>query len=325
MGTCIVIGAGLAGLSAARTLEENGVDAVVCEQAAEIGGRMSTTVFRGGVFDDGAQFFTVKDPRFEPLVREWLEAGVLTDWFHSQLIRGGAANPDGYPRYCGVEGMRSVIQHQAEGIEVRTKARAVAFSSVEGGYEVALAGGDTLSGDALVITAPVTSALELVQKSGFELRKQDGQILDRLHYTPSITVLATLEEPSALTEWGGLRIEGEYIDWIADNYRKGISPEPAVTIQAMPEFSRERWDLPEKELSEILLENAAAVLRARPVDAKVRRWLLGKPWNVHPEPYVSLSRHPRVLLAGDGFQGYRVEGAAISGIEAARGVINALK
>lgn len=325
MGTCIVIGSGIAGLTAARSLAENGVDVVVCEQAVEIGGRMSTTVFKGGVFDDGAQFFTVKDDRFEPLVKEWQEAGVLTDWFHSQLIRGGAANPDGHPRYCGVGGMRSLIQHQAKGLKIRTKARATAFHSVDGGYEVELAGGGKVSGDALIISAPVVSALELVHKSGFELRKQDAQILDRLHYTPSITVLATLEGPSALTEWGGLRIEGEYIDWIADNYRKGISPVPAVTIQAMPEFSRERWDRPESELVEILLENASAVLRVRPVDAKVRRWLLGKPWNVHPEPYISLSRHPRVLLAGDGFQGYRVEGAAISGIEAARGVINALK
>lgn len=31
-------------------------------------------------FDHGAQFFTVSDPRFESMVQEWEQAGVVGRW-----------------------------------------------------------------------------------------------------------------------------------------------------------------------------------------------------------------------------------------------------
>ncbi len=54
----IVIGAGVAGLTAARRLARRGVDVVVLEAADRVGGRMSTDVRDGYRIDRGAQFLS---------------------------------------------------------------------------------------------------------------------------------------------------------------------------------------------------------------------------------------------------------------------------
>ena len=53
--TVVVIGAGLSGLSAARTLQRSGQEVMVLEQASEIGGRVQTMDIDGYRVDRGFQ------------------------------------------------------------------------------------------------------------------------------------------------------------------------------------------------------------------------------------------------------------------------------
>ncbi len=320
--SCAIVGAGIAGLTAARRLRNRGIDAVVVEREDFVGGRMSTRRFAGGVFDDGAQFFTVKDPRFGAMVDRWITAGVVTDWFHSHLIRGGESAPDGYPRYCGIKGMRAITEHLAQGLDLRTGFAVSEVKREKHGWELTAEGGRKVKGVALLLTAPIPESLALLETGGVELGDNPLSSLQAVEYTPCITVLAAIDGPSGLTEWGGLRISGEYIDWIADNRRKGISPDVwAITIQAMPEFSREHWDDDDEQVAGLLLDNAKALILAEVREAKVFRWNLSKPLNPHPDPFVSASEDPLCLLAGDGFRGHRVEGAVMSGLDAAEEIL----
>ncbi|MCB2199737.1 FAD-dependent oxidoreductase [bacterium] len=321
-GRCVVVGAGIAGLSAARTLREGGMDVLVLEREATIGGRMSTLTFSGGVFDHGAQFFTVKDERFQPLIDQWTEHGVVQDWFHSQLISGGSSNPDGFPRYCGTEGMSSLIEDLAEGLEIRTEADVTGLEVKGRSCTLTLADGETINADAVILTAPVPQSLDLLEKNGLQVNKRDKELLEGVEYSKCITLLAVLDtEKSGLTEWGGLRISGDYIDWIADNHLKGISEKCAVTIQTVPEFSLDYWDNDNQDIANRLLDNAKALLLAPAIDWKVFRWEYAKPLKVHPYSHIAVKGAPTCLLAGDGFQGYRVEGAAISGMEAGQSIL----
>ena len=59
-----VIGAGIAGIACARTLVQAGHRTSVFEKSAGLGGRMATRSSPFGGFDHGAQYFTVRDPRF---------------------------------------------------------------------------------------------------------------------------------------------------------------------------------------------------------------------------------------------------------------------
>ena len=59
-----VVGAGIAGVACARTLVQAGHKVTVFEREATPGGRMASVDTAFGRFDSGAQYFTVRDPRF---------------------------------------------------------------------------------------------------------------------------------------------------------------------------------------------------------------------------------------------------------------------
>ena len=59
-----VVGAGIAGITCARTLVQAGHTVTVFEKSRGAGGRMSCRTTEHGGFDHGAQYFTVRDARF---------------------------------------------------------------------------------------------------------------------------------------------------------------------------------------------------------------------------------------------------------------------
>ncbi len=86
-----IVGAGIAGLSAARALVDRGHEVTVFEKARGAGGRVATSRLRGIemprafagstlAFDHGAQYFTVRDPRFATLVAQWEHDRVAAKW-----------------------------------------------------------------------------------------------------------------------------------------------------------------------------------------------------------------------------------------------------
>jgi predicted NAD/FAD-dependent oxidoreductase len=98
-----IIGAGISGLMAATYLAEKGKNSVLFDKGRGPGGRMSTRRFGEFRLDHGAQFFTVRDPRFEKYVQSWEKAGVAKIW-----CKGFSGTGDGHPRFCGTEGMNSI-------------------------------------------------------------------------------------------------------------------------------------------------------------------------------------------------------------------------
>src|SRR3954452_22129381 len=101
--TCLIIGAGRSGLSAARVLQHAGWSVVVADKGRGVGGRMATRRIGESRVDHGAQFITVRDPRFAVAVRQWESACVVRPWF-----------TDGeHTRYCGTEGMAGIVKHMS--------------------------------------------------------------------------------------------------------------------------------------------------------------------------------------------------------------------
>jgi monoamine oxidase len=77
----VVVGAGLAGLYAARELSAGGASVVVLEARARVGGRTESARIGNGFFDLGAQWIGPTQPRMNALVRE---LGVSTFPTHTQ-------------------------------------------------------------------------------------------------------------------------------------------------------------------------------------------------------------------------------------------------
>ena len=79
----LIIGAGISGLMAATKLEESGCSVTVLDKGRNYGGRMATRTFDEGIFDHGAQFFTVRQPIFKTYVDQWSAADIIRIWFES--------------------------------------------------------------------------------------------------------------------------------------------------------------------------------------------------------------------------------------------------
>jgi renalase len=316
--SCVVVGAGISGLLAARELTSAGWRAVVLERTSEFGGRMATRRVGDGTFDYGAQFFTVRSERFERLVEEWLESGVVREWTRGFADADGAHNEDGYPRYRGSEGMASVPEHLARGLDVRTGERVVAAKVRDGVWEVRTGSGTSAAGAALLLTAPVPQSLAIVRSGGFALARRR---LESISYAPCLALLALLDGPTGVPEPGGVQVKGEPLDWISDNQRKGISDAPGITIHAGPEWSREHFEDDEAKITASLLafagERLSSDLPSRVVETSLTRWRYSWVTRSYPESCFVVPGDPALLFAGDAFGEAKVEGAALSGLAAA--------
>jgi renalase len=314
MESCIVVGAGLSGLVAARTLQDAGVRVTVLEKEEKVGGRMRTDLVDNGVFDHGAQFFTVRSDRFEEMVESWISTGIAEEWTRGFADSSGEYQEDGHPRYKGIRGMTGIAEHLAQNLDVLTGVQVSGLRRGERGWEV-VAEGSVRTADALVLTPP--SALALVDGSGVPLPEEARQVLENIDYAPCIAVMALLDGPGEVPDPGGVQVGGDPLFWVADNQKKGISGVPAVTIHAGPEFSREHAHSGDATVTRLLLEEAKDYVRTGVKATAVYRWEYSQPTNPHDEPFVYVEGPPPLVFCGDAYAGPKVEGAVTSGLAAA--------
>lgn len=314
---CTVIGAGIAGLLAAETLQGKGWQVVVLDKGRGVGGRMATRRVGAAVFDHGAQFFTVRDERFAALVETWVEAGVAVEWARGFANAEGQRNNDRYPRYRGVQGMTSVPKALAAGLDVRLQTRVTVVRLEAGLWQVESEDGQRFTSEALLMTPPVPQSLALLDAGHVALPYPARAALAGIAYHSCIAVMALLDGPSGLPAPGAVQVNGEPISWLGDNFQKGISPVHAVTIHAGPQFSREHWDAKPQDAGRLLLEAAAPWLGAGVTQFEVQRWRYSQPLQPYPEACLFLAEPAPLVFAGDAFAGPRVEGAALSGLAAA--------
>jgi predicted NAD/FAD-dependent oxidoreductase len=326
--TCIVVGGGLAGLVAATVLQREGIQVTVLDKGRGIGGRLATRRIRDdtlgeGVFDYGAQYFTVRDPRFRTWVDRWLELDVAAAWAWAFTTEDGMPHGVGEPRYRGVQGIRGIAKHLAKDLSVHTSTRVVAVSWDRGGWTARTEAGLLFRGGFLVLTPPVPQALGLIHASGVTLPPLVQDRLEAVTYESCLAVLALLRAPSQIPEPGGMWLSGTPIAWIADNQQKGISPHgAAVTIHAGARFSRSHWETDEDAIAGQLLAAAGRWLGSEVAQYQVHRWRYSKPSTFYGELCLRLDKPGPWVLAGDALVAPRIEGAFLSGLSAAEAILS---
>lgn len=310
----VVIGAGLAGLVAARHLNDDH-DVVVVDKGRSVGGRLATRRIAGAVLDHGAQFFTVRGPEFRRQVDDWLARDLAHVWCH-----GFGPSGDGFERYVGSAGMNSLAKDLAVGLDCRLGQLVFAVRSEGDGWNVVIDDGSALEADAVVVTAPIAQTWALLAQSGIDVPDD----LYRMEYHRTIGLLTVLDRPSAVPDPGGVQFEPSDADapfgFVADNRAKGISEVPAITFHATQPWSLAHWDDDEAVLRAALLDRAAPFIGdAGIIEAQVKKWRFAGPHTPWPEPcWVDAGR--RLVIAGDLFAGPKVEGAFNSGVAAAAAV-----
>lgn len=325
----LIVGAGIAGLLAAHTLRDAGFEVMVVERAGEVGGRLATCAVGPGRADYGAQFFTVRTPELQAYVDRWLEADLVFAWAHGWSDGSLAiTRADGHPRYAVRGGMQALAQHLAAPLGVRTGVNLTAVARHYEGWVAVDDQGRVYTADAVLLTPPVPLALSLLRAGDVPLREDTDKTLRAIRYAPSLTGLYWINGAVHLPDPGAVQQNNAAIAWVADNKRKGISPDATIiTIQAGPAYSAELWTLADWE---ILVALSSALRRykdllADVVEQQLVRWPYAMPETVYPQRFMRLDNLPPLMLAGDAFGGPRIEGAAQSGMAAAQALIGVLK
>lgn len=306
----VIVGAGVAGLAAARRLVQAGRSVEVIEKGRGVGGRMASRRVGDARFDHGAQFFTVRSPEFAAVVEAAEAAGAVTPW-----TNGFDENPDGFPRWRGTAGMTDLCKWLAADAGLQPEL---------GETVVDLAARPAA---AYLLTAPVPQSLAILSFSGLLPEPDLHRELAAIAYEPTITVLASLDrDPTGMPGHGGRQYtDHPDIAFVADNRAKGVSAAPAVTVHLSNERSRADWNADDESVVALAADLVAPLLGdATIVDAQVQRWRYAGPVDVHPDPTVIWGDAPVVALAGEAFAGPKVEGAFRSGLAAAERLLDAL-
>ena len=319
----LIVGAGLAGLSAANDLHQAGLKVLVVDKGRGLGGRLAGRRIGDATFDHGAQFMTARDTRFKASVAEWIEAGVAEQWYSSY-----PGHPNGHPRYRGVPTMTAVAKYLATDMNIMRTTRVDSIAQDHQHWSAALDNGETVSAKALLITSPVPQTIDLLASGNIQIPADKQARLDRIDYEACIAVMAVLDGPTAIPVPGATAFDQGPIGWISDNLQKGVSKIPAVTIHGSSAFSAEHYDEDKMQVGQTLIDAAAPYLGdAQVTEYQVHGWRYSKPTVVDSEACMLLSEAtdlPPLALAGDAFAGPRFEGAVLSGWAAAKSLIAAL-
>ncbi len=317
----VIVGAGVSGLAAAWSLNRQGIPSLVLEQDSVVGGRCATIAHGGALFDVGAQFFALRRPAFQPLLDFWSAAGKLREWSRGFPDISGVTELAGHPRYCGVSGMGDLVEALASGVQVRLNTRVKRIHEARGCWIVEVEGQKRIKADALLLTPPLPLALRLISDENTWRMGALLLPLAGIEYAPRLSMLAIVKGSCPLPEPGAARVDEGAISWIANNHRKGVSPnEGAFTVHGSRAFCAAQRDASLEESGALLREATEAALNRPIVEHHMQRWLYGAPLNTLPRPFYRVDCRAPLFFAGDAFDGGLVEGAAISGLAAARAI-----
>jgi predicted NAD/FAD-dependent oxidoreductase len=319
-----VVGAGMAGLTAAQILSDQGHDVVVLEKARGPGGRMSTRRYENLGFDHGAQYFTARDPRFLSRVMAWQQRGLVQPWVariatigdHVSGKKGQAA-----PRFVGVPGMSAICSELARGLADCRFAWAVRdLRQQQGGWILTSDKDQSLECDVLVLTTPPEQASILLGDPEVD------KLISGVEMMPCWSLMLVLDKP-LFAEHDAAFVNQGPLSWVASQTSRPQRPATnAWILHAGPEWSSAHLDKPADEVMDLLLDAARDLPLAQSFtvqSAVSHRWRY------------ALARQPldcetiwlgskRLALAGDWCHGSRVEGAFLSGTAAAARIMSDL-
>jgi predicted NAD/FAD-dependent oxidoreductase len=309
----VIVGAGMSGLSAARRLVAGGFHVTVLDKGRAVGGRMATRRFGGAAVDHGAQHISVRNEGFAAVMGRLVAGGVARVWLRTPSVTRPERGVE--PRYAGIGGIRRIPEALAEDLDIVTGTRVERLVIDSGRVSAVTAGGMRATADAVVLTAPIPQALNLLRASNLSAAVPDD--LASIGYDATLAVMAILDEDPCLPD-GHLALDTGPVAWIADNRHKGASHLPALTIHSSPSFAADRLDDDPGLWMDRLLESARPHHRGSVVEAISHRWRYAAPQQARDDGAVALDTPVPVILAGEAFSGARVEGAFTSGLAAAR-------
>lgn len=353
--TTAVIGAGISGLAAARVIDQAGGPVTIFEKSRGVGGRMATRRYTDHAFDHGAQYFTVRDPRFQAVVRTGIASGTIARWPTSAPIvayEGGTireVDPE-VERYVGVPGMNAVCKQLALGLDVRTNTQIQNLQRGDSQWYLHDQQERRYGPfSRVIVAAPARQTADLIGS-----QSPVGAVAAAQLMAPCWAGLIRFAQPLT-NRWSGAFLNDKQLSWAAQNHLKPQRSDACcLVVHADPDWSQQFLESSPEWIGESLLQRFWEVtgLPAQvPQSVIAHRWryaipnIPSGPQNTNHEfrsqggslnrkrqpnhsivaidnPADQWDRERGLGICGDWCRGGRVEGAFLSGWELAKQIVN---
>jgi hypothetical protein len=318
-----IIGTGIAGLSAARALQDAGHTVQLFDKSRGSGGRMSSKHSDAGSLDMGAQYFTARDRRFVNEVQRWQSNGWAEQW-KPQLynFKSGqlSPSPDEQIRWVGTPRMSAITRALLDDLPVEFGCRITEVFQGKQHWNLLDADGDNHGPFShVVIATPAPQATALLAAAPKLASAAAGVKMD-----PTWAIALAFDTPLD-TPMEGCFVQDSPLDWLARNRSKPGRDTTLDTwvLHATSAWSKAHLDLPKEAVIEHLHGAFAELLHSSmpaPSFSLAHRWLYARPSSSH-EFGVLADADLGLYVCGDWCLSGRVEGAWLSGQEAARRLI----
>jgi predicted NAD/FAD-dependent oxidoreductase len=290
----------MAGLAAARRLRESGFAVTLFDKGRRVGGRLSTRLVDGFMFNHGCQFFTARDPAFLAAVGAFARPWPMV----------------GQDRFAGVPDMAAIAAGLAVGLDVRQRAHARAIARGPDGWRVRFDDGPAGPFDALILAIPAPQAASLLG----EVSHPFAARLDAVHMAPCWAVMLGFDQagddllnakyrPGNLEHMSARKGSDSPISWLVrENSRPGA---PAAPVAYMVHMSAV-WSTVHIEDSADQVIAAAGTFAEHAVYAAAHRWRYALADQPLDAPFL-LDEELGLGLCGDWCLGGRLEAAYLSG------------
>ncbi len=316
-----VVGAGIAGLACASALAARGANVTVFEKSRFAGGRLACLATDAGVFDAGAQYFTIRNHRFEAAVQRWLDVGQVQRWDGRMiaLVRGTAIDrSQSAHRYVGVPGMGDITRLLSTGVNLQLNKRIVALEHHHGRWFPVDSTTRPLNVhgfDSVAVALPSPQAAVLLKG-----KSEIAPAIASLQWEPCWAALLALAHPSGADFEAAFVSDDPILGWMArDSGKPQRESVPGVAerwvLHATPRWSRERFDIDGTQAGQWLVRSFSARL-GLPLSVKLlqsHRWRFATPVTTLPQLCL-WDPAQRIGTAGDWCGEARVEGAFLSGM-----------
>jgi len=269
----------------------------------------------GAAFDHGAQYFTVRDARFQSCVDSWQHAGLVQRWagrIVSLRDRNTEHDKSSTARFVACPGMNAICKHLAENLDVRANTRVSPPTRGQGKWLVSDEAGNELGRfDVVIVSAPGPQAGELLQGSPDLARRASS-----VRISGCWALLVQFPAPVEL-DYDGAFVQDSPLSWIARNSSKpGRNPDMETwVLHASADWTQCHLEEPSEAIQERLLDafwDATGVRATIPSDIVAHRWRYALPTEPLPDRCL-FDGDTNIGACGDWCSGPRVEGAFLSG------------
>jgi renalase len=295
-----IIGAGVAGLAAARALRQQRPDLAITiyEKSRSLGGRVATNRRDGFIFDHGAQNMRSPTPEIARLLTDELASGDLIDidlpvWTFdgAGAIAEGDPAQNAEPKWTYRAGLIRLAELLGEGLDIRCQTRIARLGRVgegvrgrrgaesspshpftpsppHGRWSVVNAAGQTIAdADLVLLTPPAPQAAAILAASDFDPAVKAALLaeLERARYRPCISLALAYDWRIARPFYALVNIDRAHpIAWLALEHTKAPERCPAghslLIAQMGARWSHDHWKTPADELARLVAEQVGALL-----------------------------------------------------------------